>query len=74
MQIRDEASPSISPASRGQSVQMLTTLEAHGIFGLNFAYLYILTLSSQSVGRASLSDGHGLLVTMLITLEPRGIL
>ena len=34
--------PRISPAGRGQ---MLITLESHGIFLSNFAYLYILTLT-----------------------------
>ena len=32
MQNGDEASPSISPASRGQLVKMLIALEPHGIF------------------------------------------
>ena len=37
---------SISQASCGQLVLMLKTLGPHGIFGSNFAYLFILTLSS----------------------------
>ena len=45
MQNGDEASPSISPAGRGQLVKMLITLESHDIFCSNFAYLYNLTLS-----------------------------
>ena len=32
MQNGDEASPSISPAGRGQLVKMLITLEPHGVF------------------------------------------
>ena len=31
----------------GQLVKMLITLEQHDIFGSNFAYLFILTLSSH---------------------------
>ena len=34
---------SVSAASRGQLVNMLTTLEAHGILGSNFVYLYFST-------------------------------
>ena len=45
MQNGDEALPSISLAGRGQLVIMLITLEPHGIFWSNFAYLYIETLS-----------------------------
>ena len=33
-------------ASHGQLVKMPITLEPHGIFSLNLAYLYILRLSS----------------------------
>ena len=47
MQNVDEASPSISLAGGGQLVKMLITLEPHGIFCSNFAYLYILTLSGH---------------------------
>ena len=43
----EEASPSISPAGHGQLVNMLITLEPHGIFWSNFAYLYISTLSGH---------------------------
>ena len=46
MQNDDEALLSISVAGRGQLVKMLITIEPHGIFTLNFAYLYILRLSS----------------------------
>ena len=73
----DKALQSISPA--GQLVKMLITLEPHGIFGSNFAYLYILTLSNhimQSVDEASpsiSSAGRSQLVKMLTTLEPHGI-
>ena len=46
----DEALLSISRAGRGQLVKMLITLEPHGTFGSNLAYLkklFILTLSSH---------------------------
>ena len=46
MQNSDEAWLSISLAGRGQLVKLLITLEPHGIFLLNFAYLNILRLSS----------------------------
>ena len=49
MQNIDEAWPSINPAGCGYLVKMLTTLEPHGIFYLNFAYIYILTLSGHSL-------------------------
>ena len=39
MQKGDEASPSIILAGRALLVKMLITLELHGIFGSNFAYL-----------------------------------
>ena len=42
MQNGDKAFPRISLAGRGQ---MLITLEPHGIFRSNIAYLYILALS-----------------------------
>ena len=45
MQKDDEAFLSISQAGHGQLVKMLITLEPHGIFSLNFAYLYIVRLS-----------------------------
>ena len=46
MQNDDEALLSISLAFHGQLVKILITLEPHGIFSLNFAYLSILWLSS----------------------------
>ena len=45
--LMDEALLSISPAGSGQLVKILITLESHGIFRSNFAYLFILTLSSH---------------------------
>ena len=47
MQNDDEASPSISPAGRGQLVKMPITLEPLNIVRSNFAYLYILALSGH---------------------------
>ena len=43
----DEAFLSISLARRGHLVKVLITLERHDKFGSNFAYLFILTLSSH---------------------------
>ena len=43
----DDASPSIILAGRALLVKMLITFESHGIFGSNFVYLCILTLSSH---------------------------
>ena len=40
----DKALLGISLASHGQLVKMLITLEPHGIFSFNFAYLYTLRL------------------------------
>ena len=45
MQKGDEASPSIILARQALLVKMLINLEPHGIFGSNFVYLCILTLS-----------------------------
>ena len=42
MQIDDEAALSISLAGHGQLVEMSITLESHGVFSLNVAYLYII--------------------------------
>ena len=42
----DEGLLSIRSAGCGQLVKLLMTLEPHGIFGSNFAYLCILKLSS----------------------------
>ena len=47
MYLKDEALLSIGMAGRGQLVKMLIALEPHGIFGSNWAYFYILTLSSH---------------------------
>ena len=47
MQKGDEASPSIILAGQALLVKMLINLEPHGIFGSNFVYLCILTLSSH---------------------------
>ena len=43
----DEVLLSISLADGGKLVKMLITLESHGIFESNFAYLFILTLFSR---------------------------
>ena len=47
MQKGDEASPSISLAGRALLVKMIIILKPHCIFGSNFVYLCILTLSSH---------------------------
>ena len=47
MKTGDEAIPSIILAGQAVLVKMLITLEPHGIFGSNFVYLCILTLSSD---------------------------
>ena len=47
MQIGDEASLSIILVGRALLLKMLTIIEPHGIFGSNFVYLCILTLSSH---------------------------
>ena len=58
---------------------MLITLEPHGIFGSNFANLFILTFPATGMqnGDGALSSiilaGQGLLVKMLIALEPHHI-
>ena len=65
----DEASPSIILASRALLVKMLITFEPHGIFGSNFVYLCILTLSSHWYVKGD----EALLVKRLIILEPHGI-
>ena len=77
----DEASPSIILAGRALLVKMLITLEPDGIFGSNFIYMYLcsLTFSShwyEKGDKASASiilAGRALVVKMLITLEPHGI-
>ena len=76
MQKCDEASPSIIFAGRAVLVKLLITLEPHVLFGSNFVYLCILTLSShwyEKCDEASPSiilAGQALLVKTLITLEP----
>ena len=58
---------------------MLITLKPDGIFGSNFLYLCILTLSSHwyekndEASPSIILAGLALLVKMLITLEPHGI-
>ena len=47
----DQASPSIIFAGRALLVKMLISLEPDGIFGSNFVYLSILTLSSHWFGK-----------------------
>ena len=43
----DDGLRSIISAGCGQLVKMLITIEPHGTFGSNSAYLFILTLSSH---------------------------
>ena len=75
----DEASPSINLAGRALLVKMLITLELYGIFGSNFVYLCILTLSSHwseksdETSPSIILAGQALLVKMLKNLEPHGI-
>ena len=65
----------------GQLVKMLITLEPDGIFGSNFAYLFILTFNCPATGMQNGDDAmtsiiladRGLLVKMLITLETHHI-
>ena len=81
MQKCDEASPSIILAGRALLVKMLITFEPHGIFGSNFVYLCILTLSSHwyekknvtRLHRASFWPVDFFFVKLLITLEQEGI-
>ena len=60
-------------------MKMLITLQPHGIFGSNFVYLRISTLSSQWYEKGDEASpsiilvGLALLVTLLMTLEPHGI-
>ena len=74
----DKASPSIIFAGRAHLVKMLITLETHGIFGSNFVYYCILTLSSRwyvkraEASQSSILSSLALLVKMLINLEPCG--
>ena len=75
----DEASPNIILAGQAILVKMLITLEPHGIFGSNFVYLCILTLSSHCYEKGDEASpsiilaGQALLVKMLINVEPHGI-
>ena len=75
----DEASPSIIFAGQALLVKMLITPEPDGIFGSNFAYSCILTLSShwyekgdEASSSIFLADWD-LIVKMVITLVPYGI-
>ena len=75
----DEASPSIILAGQALLVKMLITLEPHGIFGSNFAYLCIYTLSSHRYEKGDEASpsiilaGRALLMKILITREPHGV-
>ena len=59
-------------------MKMLITLEPDGIFGSNFVYFCILTLSSNWYAKrckaspSIILTGRALLLKMLITLEPHG--
>ena len=74
-----QVSPSIILTGQALLVKMLITLEPHGIFGSNFAYLCILTLSSQwyekcyEASPSIILANQARLVQMLIALEPHGI-
>ena len=69
----DEASPSIILADQALLIKMLITLEPHVIFGSNFVYLCIITLSSHwyekgdEASQSIILAGRALLVKMLIT-------
>ena len=71
---------STSPACCCQLVKILTTLEPYGIFGSDFAYLSILYCPATGMQNGAeglpsiILAGRGLLVRMIITLEPQGIL
>ena len=60
-------------------MKMLITLELHAIFGSNFVYSCIFTLSSHwyekgdEASPSIILAGRALLVKMLITLVPHGI-
>ena len=72
MQKGDEASPNIILASRALLVKMPINLELHGIFGSNFVYLCILTLSSRWMKKCDEASpsiilvGQALLVKMFM--------
>ena len=53
MNIYDEASQSIILAGQDLLMKMLITLEPGGIYGSNFVYLCILTLSKHHLSRSS---------------------
>ena len=74
----DEASPSIILAGQALLVKLLITLKPHGIFGSNFVYFCILTLSSHKYEKkcdealpSIILAGRALLLKMLLTLEPQ---
>ena len=75
----DEASTSIILTGRALLVKKLITLKPNGIFGSNFVYLCILTLSSHwyEIGDEAspciILASRAFLVKMLITLEPHGV-
>ena len=80
MQKGDEASTSIILAGRALLVKVLITLEPHGIFGSNFVYLCILTLSSHWYEKSDTASPsiilacQALLVNLiLLTLERHDI-
>ena len=67
--MKDEALLHISPAGHGQAVKMLITLETHGLFGSNFAYLYTRQrkkriAKNRSTPRKMTSDGPVSLISM----------
>ena len=73
----DKTSASIILAGQALLVKMLITLEPQSIFGSNFVYLCILTLSSHWYEKRDeappsiILAGKAILVKMLVTLEPR---
>ena len=74
-----EASPRIILAGQALLVKILITIEPHGIFGLNFVHICILTSSSHWCVKGDKASppiilaSRALLVKMLINLEPHGI-
>ena len=80
MQNADEASPSISPAGRGQLVKKLITLARHCYFDpilQPYTFQHCLDTGMQNGDEAlpsiSPAGRRSHLVKMLITLEPNGI-
>ena len=61
----------------GQLVTILITLEPYGVFGSDFAYLFLSSHSGVQNGGEGLPGiilaGQCLLVKMLIALEPHGV-